>query len=164
MTEKVTTITGRSAYPLASTKKTGELRQSALTNNAGRTRFAQALMLPDENLETFEDLRKSYFDFWQPQHVFEANLVDDMVAARWRLNRILAAETKVAARCVASAGETASETDQPNPNSRENILIRVFAFSEERHHRQIRSAIASLRIMQNQRRDREFEMARAVVK
>src|SRR5882757_5639280 len=152
MIEKVTTITGRSAYPLASAKKTDELRQNALTNLADCTPMAWALVMADESQETFDALRKSYYDFWQPQHLFEAGFVDDMVSARWRLTRLWTAEAKVAARCVAGS----IETGEPRPDSREDVLIRIFSASETRYHRQIRSAIASLRNMQNQRRDREF--------
>jgi hypothetical protein len=158
MTEKVITITGRSAYPLASTKKTDELRQSAVTNAAERTPIAKALVLADESLDTFDALRKSYHDFWLPQDLFEADLVDDMVAARWRLTRIRTAETKIAARCVA----TSNEDDQPRPNSREDVLIRIFSASEARYNRQLRQAIASLRDAQNDRRGRESALPRAI--
>ncbi len=160
MTEKVSTITGRSAYPLADTKKTDELRQSSVTNAAERTPIAQALVLAGESLDTFEVLRKSYYDFWQPQDLFEADLVDDMVAARWRLTRIRTAETQIAARCLAAS----NEDDQPRPNSREDVLIRIFSASDARYNRQLRQAIASLRDAQNQRRDRESALVRAINK
>jgi hypothetical protein len=160
MTEKVSTITGRSVHPLASTKKTDELRQSAATNAAERTPIAQAFVLAGESLDTFEALRKSYYDFWQPQDRFEADLVDDMVAARWRLTRIRTAETQVAARCLAAS----NEDNQPRPNSREDVLIRIFSASQGRYNRQLRQTISSLRDAQNQRRDWEAEIARAEAK
>ncbi len=160
MTENVSTINGRSAYPLAGTKKTDELRQSSVTNAAERTPVAQAFVLAGESLDTFEALRKSYYDFWQPQDLFEAGLVDDMVGARWRLTRIRTAETQVAARCVAAS----NEGDQPRPNSREEVLIRIFSASEARYNRQLRHTIASLRDAQNQRRDWEARLARSTAK
>jgi len=160
MPEKVSTITGRGAHPLASTKRTDELRQSAVANAAEPTPIAQALVLAGESLDTFEALRKSYYDFWQPQDRFEADLVDDMLAARWRLTRIRTAETQVAARCLAAS----NEDDQPRPNSREDVLIRIFSASQGRYNRQLRQTITSLRDAQNHRRDQEAELARATAK
>jgi hypothetical protein len=160
MNEKVSPITGRSAHPLASTKKTDELRQSSVTNAAERTPIAQAFVLSGESLDTFEALRKSYYDFWQPQDRFEADLVDDMVAARWRLTRIRTAETQIAARCVAAS----NEDDQPRPNSREDVLIRIFSASQAHYNRQLRQTITSLRDAQNQRRDWEAKLARTTAK
>jgi hypothetical protein len=151
---------GRSAHPLASTKMTDELRQSAVTNAAKRTPIAQSIVLVGESFDTFEVLRKSCYDFWQPQDQFEADLVEDMVAARWRLTRIRTAETQIAARCVAAC----NEDGQPRPNSREDVLIRIFSASQSRYNRQLRQTITSLRDAQNHRRDREAEIARAEAK
>lgn len=52
-------------------------------------------MLPHEDRDAFEHLRASYLDRFQPTGQPEADLVETMASARWRLNRLVAIETKL---------------------------------------------------------------------
>jgi hypothetical protein len=48
---------------------------------------AARLVLSTESKHQFEELEKAYYARFQPANGVEADLVDDMVAARWRLRR-----------------------------------------------------------------------------
>jgi hypothetical protein len=54
---------------------------------------ATAIVLRDESREHFQLLLADYMDQFQPQTGVEADLVEVMVVARWRLRRLLAIET-----------------------------------------------------------------------
>ena len=54
---------------------------------------SRAVVLRSEDQEQFDRLPGSYMDYWCPASQIEADLVHDIVAARWRLSRVPAIET-----------------------------------------------------------------------
>jgi hypothetical protein len=56
---------------------------------------SRVVVLPHEDRASFEHLRTSYLDRFQPANQPEADLVETMASARWRLNRLVAIETKL---------------------------------------------------------------------
>jgi len=68
----------------------GKARSSANSRKHGLT--SASIMLPDESAEHYQLLLADYMDRFQPQDGVEADLVETMVAARWRLRRLLEIE------------------------------------------------------------------------
>jgi len=85
---------GRSVGTLAKGKKFEEACQKCAQNSVKHRLFSKTLVLANESPELFESTRKTYYDLWKPENEFEADLVNDMVAARWCLNRIMMVETE----------------------------------------------------------------------
>jgi hypothetical protein len=56
---------------------------------------SEVVVLPHEDRAAFEDLRDSYMQRFQPAGRPEADLVETMASARWRLNRLVVIETKL---------------------------------------------------------------------
>ena len=56
---------------------------------------AKQIVLPNEDPAAFEAHLAAYFDHFQPSGPIEAELVEIMAAARWRLRRILNIETNL---------------------------------------------------------------------
>ena len=56
---------------------------------------AQTLVLPSEDPDEFNQLLASYLDQFQPHGPAELHLVHDMVAAKWRLQRLAIIETQL---------------------------------------------------------------------
>ena len=54
---------------------------------------AKSLVLATESQEQFDELLKNYVEFYDPNNTVELDLVHDMVAARWRLQRSRSVET-----------------------------------------------------------------------
>ncbi len=54
---------------------------------------SRRIVLDNESVEDFNALRQAYLDEIRPTTQFELDLVDQWVAARWRLDRIWAIET-----------------------------------------------------------------------
>jgi hypothetical protein len=54
---------------------------------------AKALVLTNESLDQFTELHKTYREKFQPQDGVETDLIDQMVAAQWRLRRIWSMQT-----------------------------------------------------------------------
>jgi hypothetical protein len=63
--------------------------QNALTHGM----CAKALVLTNENVAHFEEVRRQYLDQLKPVGIIEADLVDELIAARWRQRRGWAVET-----------------------------------------------------------------------
>jgi hypothetical protein len=71
----------------------GKARSAA---NSRRHGLASALIvLPGESAEHFQLLLAEYMDQFQPQTGVEADLVEVMAVARWRLRRLLAVEARL---------------------------------------------------------------------
>lgn len=63
----------------------GKARSSRNAMRHGLT--AQTLVLNHEDASEFADFRQCYIDTFQPANFLEAELVDEMVKAKWRLKR-----------------------------------------------------------------------------
>ena len=76
---------------------------SSRANGAGLTHCltASQLRLEGESEEQFNALREEYLAEYQPQTRSRSDLVDQLVAARWRLDRVLALRTALMDRQIA---------------------------------------------------------------
>ena len=54
---------------------------------------SQVVVLASEDKAAYQQSLRDYYDEWQPVTQTECDLVNDIAAARWRLNRIVALET-----------------------------------------------------------------------
>jgi len=83
--------------------------QNALTH--GLT--AQTLVLPTEDPEEFNQLLTSYLDQFQPDGPAELHLVHEMVASKWRLQRLAMIETQLYVEYIEHAQEDADDPLTP---------------------------------------------------
>ncbi len=165
---------GRRNGMLAKGKKSEEARQKCAQNSVKHGLFSKTLVLANESPELFESTRKTYYELWKPENEFEADLVHDMVAARWRLNRIWTVETETIDLRQARmdhSGELKKEFEIiPEPTRvaiafekemNESKTLANLSRYEARYFRQLRHAAAELRRVQKDRRANEAEAAEA---
>jgi hypothetical protein len=77
----------------AAGSKSPEGIQKSLMNAMRHGLTAKALVLTNESLDQFTALHKTYLEKFQPQDGVETDLIDQMVAAQWRLRRIWSMQT-----------------------------------------------------------------------
>jgi hypothetical protein len=77
----------------AAGSKTPEGIQKSSMNAMRHGLTAKALVLTNESLDQFTALHKTYLEKFQPQDGVETDLIDQMVAAQWRLRRIWSMQT-----------------------------------------------------------------------
>ncbi len=73
--------------------KTPEGRARSARNAITHGLSSETIVLENESTERFESLRQAYIDQFAPANQVEADLVDQIVAARWRLERAWGMET-----------------------------------------------------------------------
>ena len=66
---------------------------------------AQTLVLPTEDPDEFQQLLTSYLDQFQPHSPVELHLVHEMVAAKWRLQRLALIENQLSPQYIERAQE-----------------------------------------------------------
>ena len=71
----------------------GKLRSSVNALRHGLT--SQVAILPTEDPQLYEQHLKSFTDEYNPQRATEANLVQALADTAWRLNRIVAIESRL---------------------------------------------------------------------
>jgi len=71
----------------------GKARSAA--NSLRHGLCSEQVVLPHEDRSLFEELRASYIERFQPADQPEADLVETLASARWRLNRLVAIENKI---------------------------------------------------------------------
>ena len=76
----------------AGTKSPEGIKRSSM-NALRHGLTAKSLVLATESQEQFDELLKNYVEFYDPNNIIELDLVHDMVAARWRLQRTRSLET-----------------------------------------------------------------------
>ncbi len=81
------------------TTETGRRRSSQNAIKHGLT--AQTLVLPSEDPADFERLLDSYLQQFRPSGPVELDLIHEIVAAKWRLNRLALIETQLLAESIA---------------------------------------------------------------
>jgi len=69
----------------------GRLRSSQNAFKHGL--HSRLVVLQNEDVGLYNQLREQYMREWQPEGQRETDLVDDIVNSRWRLNRLLSVET-----------------------------------------------------------------------
>jgi hypothetical protein len=149
--------------------KSIEARQKWAQNSPKHGLFSKSLVPANESPEYFEFSRKSCHGVWKPENQFEADLVNDVVAARWRLNRIMTVEKETLDLRQAhmhSAGERKQQSEViPEPvrlvadereTNESNTLANLSRY-EARYNRQLRNATAEQGRAQNDRPASEAE-------
>jgi hypothetical protein len=168
---------GRRNGTLAIGKKSEEARQKCVKNSRKHGLLSKTSVLANESPELFESTRKSYYELWKPKNEFEADLVNDMVAARWRLNRVMGGETETLAlgqARMAHSGELKKEFEIIPERTRiaivfekemnESKTLANLSRYEVRYPRQLRQATAELRRIKEDRRADEAEAAEETIK
>ncbi len=163
---------GRRNGMLAKGKKSEEARQKCVQNSVKHGLFSKTLVLANESPELLEETRKPYYEVWKPENEFEADLVNDMIAARWRLNRIMAVEGEILDLRQARmdhSGELKKEFEIiPEPTrlaiaydeeSNKSKTLANLSRYEARYFRQFRQAAAELSRIQKERRAAERDEA-----
>ena len=74
---------------------------------------SQTLVLPTEDPDEFHQLLTSYLDQFQPHGPAELHLVHDMVAAKWRLQRLAIIETQLYVEYIERAQEDSDDPLSP---------------------------------------------------
>ncbi len=172
MPSKARIDAGRRNGMLARGKKSEEARQKCAKNSVKHGLFSKTLVLANESPELLEETRKTYYEVWKPENEFEADLVNDMIAARWRLNRIMAVEGEILDLRQARmdhSGELKKEFEIiPEPTrldiaydeeSNKSKTLANLSRYEARYFRQFRQATAELSRIQKERRAAERDEA-----
>src|SRR5579862_9226508 len=93
----------------------GKIRSSQ--NSLRHGLCSKEVVLPHEDRSQFEALRDSYMDRFQPADQPEADLVETLASARWRLNRVPGIENKIFEEEMGRHGKVAHkefcELDEP---------------------------------------------------
>ena len=76
----------------AGTKSPAGIQQSS-ENSLKHGLTGKAIVLSNESQQKFEELHQTYVEEFQPQSGVEMDLLDQMVAAQWRLRRIWRMQT-----------------------------------------------------------------------
>ena len=121
---------------------------------------AQTLVLPTEDPDEFQQLLTSYLDQFQPHGPAELHLVHEMVASKWRLQRLAIVETQLYVEYIEHVQEdsddplspieslTSAFTSLANTNSYP-FLHRVEARLERTYSRALRNLIQLQRLRQS---------------
>jgi hypothetical protein len=147
----------------------GKTRSSLNALRHGLT--GQIVVMPTEDLEAYQAHLKSFTHEYQPQGATEANLVQALADASWRLNRVAALETNLLSLGLAS--ETSTLTNAP-PQVQDALSIAAALESQtkalanlsmhsQRLSRQFERTVTQLRDLQKIRRDQEQKDLRALV-
>jgi len=123
----------------------GKLRSSQNAIRHGLT--SQVALMPAEDPQIYERHLKSFTDEYQPQGATEANLVQALADTAWRLNRIVAIESRLLTETAYNQQLTALE-------SQSKILANLSLHSQ-RLSRQFERTVAQLRDLQQTRRTQE---------
>jgi hypothetical protein len=82
------------------------------------------MVLDCENPDHFNELLNTFFDIYQPANLAEQDLVEEMVAARWRIRRMWTIEANLFNDEVRTQG---SKTDSPKPGVHLSRAFRALA-------------------------------------
>ncbi len=88
-----------------------------ISSRNSRGPVAAFLCITTENEQDFKALQQGWFDYFQPQGEVESNLVDEIVIARWRQQRIWVMETVTLNKAMKEIVE-----DEPEANYSPEVL------------------------------------------
>src|SRR5690242_10612934 len=75
--------------------KTPEGKRRSSFNATRHGLMATTVVLPNENAAEFDALLEDYVHDWSPQTRFEMDLVQELAATRWRLQRLWGTESTI---------------------------------------------------------------------
>lgn len=134
---------------------TEEGKRRARRHNLRHGILAATTVLEEESLAVFNDLADSYFDAAQPRDPIERSLVETMISARWRLNRVrsiaktamdrdMAMQDDSVAAPVRAVFAIAGAPSSSDGSCRPDLLLRYEASLEHAYHAALRR-LTSLR-------------------
>ena len=86
---------------------------------------ADNVCLPGDDLEEYERRRYEYIDYYQPANLVEWDLVEDLVAARWRKNRLIKYERNLVLDTVVRARiDLAKHYHELSPDAESALALR----------------------------------------
>ena len=143
--------------------KTPEGKKHSSLNALRHGLTGQIVVMPSEDLEAYQSHLKSFADEYRPQGATEANLVQALADASWRLNRVAALETNLLTLGIAA--DLNPITDAPSQvrdalsivaalESQSKALANLSMHSQ-RLSRQFERTVAQLRDLQKTRRVHE---------
>ncbi|MDX1982182.1 MAG: hypothetical protein SFV51_18055 [Bryobacteraceae bacterium] len=83
--------------------------------------YAESLLLPTENPQELEQLRRYYYHRFQPADQPEADLVETMISSMWRLRRIARIDTGLLLQEFKGARKAASRFSRLTPEQQESF-------------------------------------------
>ncbi len=113
MSSRQSTEQARRNGALAAGTKSPEGIKKSSMNALRHGLTAKSLVLATESQEQFDELLKNYVEFYDPNNTIELDLVHDMVAARWRLQRSRSVETVTLNQRMVDR-EAGKKSDQPD--------------------------------------------------
>jgi len=141
-------------YSTGPRTESGKLRSSLNALRHGLT--GQLVVMPTEDLQTYQAHLKSFTDQYQPQDPTEANLVQALADSSWRLNRVVALETNLLSISYSPADLVAGLLDQAK-------ALANLSMHSQRLSRQFQNALTQLRQLQQPCREQEAEALRELV-
>ena len=147
---------------------TPEGKARAARNSTKHGLTGGAVVLPDESQKEYDAFKADYLNTWCPETLAERDMVEQMVAARWRLRRI----ERMEAAILNQAFERELEILGENPDrdlARQRAYANVIENSKgwrslDRHQstlqRSYDQAMKALRILQAEREKQMFERVR----
>jgi hypothetical protein len=134
----------------------GKQRSSLNALRHGLT--GQIVVMPSEDLQAYQSHLKSFTDEYHPEGATEANLVQALADASWRLNRVAALETNVlilgiTQECDPIAGALAIASALESQSK----ALANLSMHSQRLSRQFERTVIQLRDLQKTRRAQEKE-------
>ena len=137
--------------------RTAEGKQRSSLNALRHGLTAASPVLPSEDPAAYEAHRRGFFDEHQPATPTETQLVQELADTSWRLNRIPLLEADLLARAANPPTEQARiDFDIVDAHR----LISNLSLQSHRLSRQFQKALATLREIQTERRERERRQLR----
>jgi hypothetical protein len=105
MTSEKQAAANRENAKLSTGPRTPEGKERSAANATRHGLSAAFTVLPQENLDEFQELYDNYYLEFKPSGAHESFLVEQMVHARWRIARIQRLELRLLADAAAEAAE-----------------------------------------------------------
>jgi hypothetical protein len=136
--------------------KTAEGKKQSSLNALRHGLTGQIVVMPTEDLQAYQLHLKSFTDEYHPQGATEANLVQALADASWRLNRVAALETNVlmlgiTRECDPIAGALAIASALESQSK----ALANLSMHSQRLSRQFERTVIQLRELQKTRRAQE---------
>src|ERR1035437_6926105 len=128
--------------------KAGKTRSSLNALRHGLT--SQIVVMPNEDLEAYQSNLKSFTDEYSPKGATEAQLVQALADASWRLNRVAALEATLLT-LAADPGQTAGAMALLAAIESQSKALANLSLHSQRLSRQFEKTVAQLRDLQKTR-------------
>jgi hypothetical protein len=152
--------------------KTPEGKRRSSLNSMRHGLTSQTIVLPQEDASKFDELLADYIDQYSPETKLELDLVHELAATRWRLQRMWGIETTVLAIAAQRTSKQAEEEFRtPSPNIRVALAFMDLAENsrtitlmnryESRLSRRLHQVLTELEHLQARRKAQEHAAEKA---